>query len=174
MAAPPNSTAAKRYRTTVGNHSLDVTLQEGRLVVDGEPVTHAFVEVSEGFYSLLLGNRSYAVTVEEQAGVLCVTTGGRRLDVRVQDEKALLLDRFGLAEASDAGDLAVRAPMPGLVLNVLVEPGQQVTAGEGLVVLEAMKMENELRAAVDGVVKAVHIARGEAVGKNTLLIELED
>jgi pyruvate carboxylase subunit B len=93
--------------------------------------------------------------------------------VEVKDERGLLLERFGLAEAVEDRAREVRAPMPGLVVSVLVAPGRQVRAGEGLVVLEAMKMENELRAAADGTVKAVHVAPGDAVGKNALLVEFE-
>ena len=95
------------------------------------------------------------------------------MDVTVKDEKALLLERFGLQEAAGPAERAVHAPMPGLVLSVMVEPGQSVRTGDGLLVLEAMKMENELRAPTDGVVKALHITPGDTVSKNALLLEFE-
>lgn len=98
---------------------------------------------------------------------------GREFDVHIKDERDLLLERYGLAETAAAGTQAIRAPMPGLVLSVAVEPGQHVSEGTGLAVLEAMKMENELRAEHDGTVKAVHVSPGDAVGKNDLLLELE-
>jgi biotin carboxyl carrier protein len=68
---------------------------------------------------------------------------------------------------------ALRAPMPGLVVRVLVEPGQAVSGGGGVVVLEAMKMENELKATADGTVKAVRVRPGEPVEKGQVLVELE-
>ena len=118
--------------------------------------------------------RSVPATVERAGdGRLRVTLRGRRVDVRVQDEQALLLERYGLAAADVQAEREVHAPMPGLVLKVLVEAGQTVEAGEGLLVLEAMKMENELRAPTAGVVGAVHVRSGEAVGKGALLLEME-
>ncbi len=63
--------------------------------------------------------------------------------------------------------------MPGLVLTTLVSPGDTVKRGDGLLVLEAMKMENEIRSATDGQVKAVHVRAGDAVGKDAVLVELE-
>ena len=129
-------------------------------------------------FRLVTGGRSRVVTVEpgakrqgQQEAV--VTIDGRRITVAVRDETAQLLERFGLDTGTDAAEREIHAPMPGLVLQVLVEAGQEVAAGDGLVVLEAMKMENELRAPAAGTVAAVHCAPGEAVGKNALLIEFE-
>lgn len=85
----------------------------------------------------------------------------------------MLLERFGIASAASSGLVEVRAPMPGLVLSLGVEEGQIVATGDGLVVLEAMKMENELRAAAPGTVRSIHVVRGDAVGKNDLLVEIE-
>ena len=84
-----------------------------------------------------------------------------------------MLAAMGFSGAADTGHNEVRAPMPGLVLDVMVEAGQEVEAGDGLVVLEAMKMENELRAGAAGVVSSIHVAAGDAVGKNAILIELD-
>jgi len=101
-----------------------------------------------------------------------VTIAGRRTDVRVKDERALLMEAFGLDDQGPAGG-EVRAPMPGLVLDVRVAPGDEVTVDEGLIVLEAMKMENELKAPASGTVVAIHAKAGDAVEKNTLLIEID-
>ena len=162
------------YRAHVGERAFDVAFEGGQIVVDGEAVGYAFERIDEGRVLLLLEGRSVPATVERTGdGRLRVTLTGRRVDVRVQDEKDLLLERYGLGAAADAGAAReVRAPMPGLVLSVLVEPGQAVEAGDGLLVLEAMKMENELRASADGVVGAVHVQAGEAVSKNALLLEM--
>ena len=94
-------------------------------------------------------------------------------DVSLKDERALLLERFGLSGGGESDMLKVRAPMPGMVLSVVVKPGQHVEAGTGALVLEAMKMENELRIEREGTVQAVHVAPGDSVGKNDLLLEIE-
>ncbi len=182
MAPPPisrtNDARSKMpdqtYRARVGEHAFDIASRDGRLLLDGEPVACAFERLSEGSYALLVEGRSYPVVIEETPeGRLRVTLAGRLLEVQLQDERSLLLERFGLNETSTAAQREVRAPMPGLVLRVMAEPGRAVHTGEGLLVLEAMKMENELRAQTDAVVKAVHVAPGDAVGKNALLLEFE-
>ena len=162
------------YRAHVGERSFDLTLDDGQLRIDGEAVAHTFEQTGPNSYLLLLDGRSVPVVIEPAGkGRVRVTLDGRTMEVQVKDERALLLERFGLDDATDSAAREIHAPMPGLVLSVLVEPGQEVAAGDGLVVLEAMKMENELRAASDGVVKTVHATPGEAVGKNALLVEFE-
>lgn len=173
-----NDTALKitdgAFRARVGEHAFDIVFEDGHLRIDGEAVAYAFESISEGYFSLLIDGRSLPVVIEEAAGGrLRVTIAGREVDVSVQDEKALLLERFGLNEAAGSAERALHAPMPGLVLNIMVEPGQTVHTGDGLLVLEAMKMENELRAHADGVIKALHVTPGEAVSKNALLLEFE-
>lgn len=162
------------YRALIGEQSYDFAFQNGQLLINDTPVAYTFDHVSEGYYTLLLNGRSFPFVVEEMDDRrVRLSIAGHRVEVHVKDEKALLLERFGLNEDAGAADRRVHAPMPGLVLNVMVQPGQQVRTGDSLLVLEAMKMENELRAATDGVIKTLHVAPGDAVGKNALLLELE-
>ncbi len=162
------------FRAVVGERTFDIAFENGRLTIDGAPAEYAFEPVSEGYYALRLDGQSFSVAAEPvPGGRVRITLGGRQTEVRVQDEKDLLLERFGLDEGAGAAEREVRAPMPGLVLKVLVEAGQAVEAGDGLVVLEAMKMENELRAPSGGTVAAVHAQPGGAVGKGELLVEME-
>jgi pyruvate carboxylase subunit B len=163
----------RTYRALVGDQSVDIVFEDGQLLVDGTPTEYSFTQVREGYVSLIVNGRSLPVSVEPIGNdVLRVTIAGHRTEVRVKDERALLLEEFGLEEAG-AGGGAVHAPMPGLVLNVLVAEGDTVEADEGLLVLEAMKMENELSASSAGVVTAIHVATGDAVDKNALLIEID-
>ena len=162
------------YRAFVGEETYDVEVEGGRLSLDGEAIEYAFEPLDGAGYLLVMNGRSYPVVVERRAdGSLLVTLEGQEVEVRVKDEKALLLDRFGLQEAEASSELEVRAPMPGLVLQVHVEPGQAVEAGAPLLVLEAMKMENELRAPADGLVEAVSVQAGDAVDKSELLITFD-
>ncbi|NNE35391.1 MAG: acetyl-CoA carboxylase biotin carboxyl carrier protein subunit [Rhodothermales bacterium] len=98
---------------------------------------------------------------------------GREYKSVVKSRKDLLLEKFGSTGAGASGHSDVKAPMPGLVVRVNVAVGDIVEAGQPLLVLEAMKMENEIGSPRNGVVGAVHVADGEAVGKNALLIEIE-
>jgi len=158
-----------------GDQVLDLARDgDGTLTLGGAPADARLTRVGPHAWHLLLDGRSAVVTVEPLAdGRVRATLGGHRVEVAVKDETALLLEQFGMAEADTSAAREVRAPMPGLVVAVLVAPGDAVEAGQGLVVLEAMKMENELKAPAAGTVAAVHAAPGAAVGKNDLLVELE-
>ena len=89
------------------------------------------------------------------------------------DERTRTIRDLTAAAAGPAGPAPLVAPMPGLIVRVNVAPGDVVHAGQGLVVMEAMKMENELRAAAAGTVRAVHAAPGSAVNKGAVLVELD-
>ena len=168
---PPSPTT---YHALVGDRRFEITLGESAVLVDGEPVACTFERLAEGRYVLLVEGRSLPVVIEQEDGATVrVTLDGQTTTVRLKDERALLLERFGLDAADAEAAREIRAPMPGLVLRVLVEPGQEVEAGDGLLVLEAMKMENELRAPSAGTVAAVHATPGAAVAKNELLISFE-
>ncbi|NJX17348.1 biotin/lipoyl-containing protein, partial [Tamlana crocina] len=93
--------------------------------------------------------------------------------VKISNELDLLIDEMGLSLAAAQVVNDIKAPMPGLILDVLVEEGQKVKEGDYLLVLEAMKMENTLTAPRDGVVKSVSVKKGETVDKSQLLIEMD-
>lgn len=161
------------YRALVGDRTFDIEIEDGQILVDGEPADYSFEVLREGYVSLIVDGRSVPVSVEPVGeDRLQVTIDGQRTEVQVKDERDLLLDEFGLADDAAAGG-EVRAPMPGLVLDVMVEEGDEVAVDQGLLVLEAMKMENELKAPSGGVVSAIHAADGDAVDKDALLIEIE-
>lgn len=161
------------FQVRIGDAAYEVDLENGQLTMDGQPVDYAFERIDDGSYLLLLDDRSYPVLIEErQDGTLLLTIEGAEAAASVKDEKALLLERFGLQEAAAAGEQEVRAPMPGLVLEIQVEEGRSVETGDPLLVLEAMKMENELRAPVSGIVETIHVENGDAVDKNELLLEI--
>ena len=122
---------------------------------------------------LVADGRPCVVTVERDGRATRVWVDGAPVEVEVKTEADLLLERFGLDAGDASADREVTAPMPGLVLRVLVEPGQTVEAGQGVAVLEAMKMENELTAPAAGTVAAVHASAGDAVAKGDLLIEID-
>ncbi|PEN13596.1 acetyl-CoA carboxylase biotin carboxyl carrier protein subunit [Longibacter salinarum] len=165
--------SSRTYQALVGDRSVDVTIEDGQLLVNGEPRECSFRTIRKGYVSLILDGRSVPVSVEPtDDGSYRVTIRGRRTSVRVKDERALLMEEFGLEEDGAAGG-EVRAPMPGLVLDVLVSVGATVEADQGILVLEAMKMENELKAPSAGTVSAIHAGAGDAVEKNALLIEIE-
>ena len=113
---------------------------------------------------MLVDNRPYEIIAEPELHFIQTASG--RHDVQVRD-----LETGTVRPAS--GDGRVKAPIPGLVTRLRVAPGQAVQAGDSLVVLEAMKMENDIRAGMSGVVKVVHVAPGQGVTLNEVLLEIE-
>ncbi len=117
-------------------------------------------------------HRLYGVRVGEAAWE--IHHRGRSYQVEVADERSWRVRQAQGDRATAAAGLEpLRAPMPGLVLRVDVEKGQEVAAGQGLLIVEAMKMENELRAGAAGRVRRVHVAAGASVGRGDLLVEFE-
>lgn len=164
-----------KYAVTIGGQTLDVEVDGGRVVVAGDPVeTHLAAVAGTPLYHLLLGGESWTVAVQalEGAGRWALGAVGERVEVAAVDERARQAEALAAQRASPRAGGTVVAPMPGLVVRIEVAPGQRVEAGAGLVVVEAMKMENELRAAHAGVVEAVHVTVGQAVEKGAPLVSV--
>lgn len=165
---------------STGTRVVDITGMQGRYraVVDGRAWAVDAARIG-GSWSLLVGARSYDVTIVEQgAGDLIVHVNGRAvpvsvpaLDWRRRAGRRRRRDEQG-AETS-SGPHRVVAPMPGRIVKLLVKPGDLVAARQGLVVVEAMKMENELRSARAGTVREVRVAQGASVEANTVLVVIE-
>jgi len=133
-------------------------------------------EVSPGKWHLLKDGTAYQVEIldlDPAAKTVTLSVNGRRQTLVLSDETDQLVKRLGFSVATAAKTLDAVAPMPGLVLDVMVKAGDEVTAGTPLLILEAMKMENVLKAEADGVVKAIKVSKGEAVEKKQLLVEIE-
>jgi biotin carboxyl carrier protein len=127
-------------------------------------------EVEPGVYSILLGGRSLEVKMDEGAHGYVVAVNGRRYEILVHDPRRLSRVDEGLQEA---GPKVVVAPMPGKVIRLKVQAGDTVETGQGLVVVEAMKMQNELKSPKAGTVKALHVKEGSSVSAGEALLVVE-
>jgi len=154
-----------RYTAIVGDQVVEIEISRGGEVkVDG--VTHLIdLRNIDGFslFSLLIDNRSHEVLVERREGEYHVLLEGEMHKVQVEDERTRALAKVTRAQSVPRGEIAIKAPMPGLVVAVPVKPGDPVRAGQGVVILEAMKMENEIRAPRNGFVQSVRVSQGDAV-----------
>ncbi|MGE0159243.1 MAG: biotin/lipoyl-containing protein [Gemmatimonadales bacterium] len=143
----------------VDGRPLDVTLRRA----DGSPVR-----------GLVVGQETYRVVGERAAkGRWKVAMHGRSHEVEVVDERTMAIRALAGSGAAASGPRPVVAPMPGMIVKVEVSEGDTVRSGQGIVIVEAMKMENELRASGAGRVVRVHVRRGDAVTKDQILVELE-
>jgi biotin carboxyl carrier protein len=135
------------------------------------PVRDADVEVPEpGVYSVLLDGRSYEARVEERADCLVVVIDGHRFEIEVRDPRRW--SRRGSARGA-GGVQSVTAPMPGKVVRVLVAAGETVNPGQGIAVVEAMKMQNEMKAPRAGKVIAIAVKEGATVAAGEILATIE-
>ncbi len=159
------------------NDSLSVKVQQknGKWEVNGLAQQTDIVKTSENRFHVLLNNKSFEIELlskDENGKQLDLVINGKRKKVAVESEMDALLKSMGLDKAMAVKNNDVKAPMPGLVLRILVSEGQAVKKGEGLLVLEAMKMENILKSHTDGSIKKIHVAEKTAVDKNQILLEL--
>ncbi|MBI3989609.1 MAG: acetyl-CoA carboxylase biotin carboxyl carrier protein subunit [candidate division NC10 bacterium] len=137
-----------------------------------EAIHHVdILPVEEGLYSLLVDGRSYEVDVLEEGGALLVFVGGQVFRLEPQEEKKRLRRR--VEKEVVMGRQAIVAPMPGKIVKVLVGLGDQVQGGDGVVIIEAMKMQNELKAARPGTVREVKVADGQGVKGGDVLVVIE-
>jgi len=135
------------------------------------PISEAQVEVPEpGVYSVLMDGRSYDARVEEHPDSLIIVIDGYRFEAEVRDPRRW--SRKSAGRGAD-GIQTVAAPMPGKVVRVLVAPGDAVEPGQGLVVVEAMKMQNELKASRAGRVRTVAVKEGATVAAGDVLATIE-
>ena len=163
-----------KYATTIGGQTfiMDVN-RDDQVTVDGETFAVDLISIDEETaFSLLLNHNSYEVLVNEENGEYQVLLFGHLFNVCVEDERARRLAQAARAFVPTGGELQVKAPMPGLVVAIPVTDGQIVKRGDVLVILESMKMENELRAPRDGAVSSVRVQPGQSVDQGQTLITL--
>lgn len=146
----------------------------GSAVIDGLSITFDLYSATPGCpASLLVEGRSYALESDFDGNLWRFSINGDEFAARVSDERREALSLLTGAtgdRAFGAGEL--RAPMPGLVVKLLVAAGDRIAQGQGVIVVEAMKMENEIGAPLDGVVGQCHIQPGQAVEKGQILITM--
>jgi biotin carboxyl carrier protein len=151
-------------------HRVELTHAGERPVwmIDGQPLEADATEVCPGVYSILINGKSFEVRVESRGAELRAIAGGREFPVAIQDEREWRRNRAGAVEAE--GRQQVLAPMPGKIVRVLVSAGDTVRAGQGLLVVEAMKMQNEIRAPKSGTIDRVRVIEGQTVNAGAVVV----
>lgn len=164
-----------KYVVLVEGKSLEVEVDGDRVTVNGQTWNAALGSIpGTPLRYLQLDGRSCTLSIESLGrGRWVLLPPGERWEVEVLDERTHHIRSLAGAGVQQRTAEVLKAPMPGMVVRVHAKPGDQVNAGAGLVVLEAMKMENELKAHAPGVVKSVRVTAGEAVEKGQVLVEFE-
>lgn len=158
---------------TANDKTWQVDIQKGEILVNENPFNWDISPVGPRTYHIIKDARSYTAEVVQanyEEKTFTFKINGRVQTVRVKDRFDLLLDKLGMSNANAHKVNDVKAPMPGLILEIKVRPGQEVKKGDPIMILEAMKMENILKSPGDGVVKEVKVQEKQNVEKNQVLL----
>jgi biotin carboxyl carrier protein len=163
-----------KYVTTIGEHQFVIDInREGQVTVDGEVIDIDMRQLLDTtMYSIITNGQSHDVRLTELEEFYNVQVSGQIFDVQVEDERTRRLAGLRSLSGISAGEIIIRAPMPGVVIEVPVQPGQEVDAGDIVVILESMKMQNEFKAPRAGKVHTVRVAPGAKVDQNMVMVTL--
>ena len=162
-----------KYVATVGSRTtvVEVTQDDGRyrVTLDDQVWEVDARLTAQGIFSLLIDGVSHVADVDDVAGACIVEIGGERYSIQVEEQTRYIIRTRG-GVAGEGGGHTLKAPLPGKVTHVAVQAGDTVAAGQALVVIEAMKMENELKATAPGTVREVRVSAGQAVNAGDVLV----
>lgn len=163
-----------KYVTTIGEESFEIEINgENELFVDGQRMFIDFRSIGgQSIYSLIVDGKSYEALVQPAEAGLEVLLHGQLFQVIIEDERQRRLRQSTGSSAILQGEFHYKAPMPGLIITVRVREGQEVKKGDRMIVLESMKMQNELSSPSDGTVRNIRIKPGDNVDQNQVLLTI--
>jgi len=165
------------YKVKVnGKYDFELTGSEESFLIGNEVLDVDIQELDNGHLHIIYQYKSYNVEVvstDATSKRTLIKINGKEYYTTIEDRLDLLLKEMGLENGLSPVVSAIKAPMPGLVLNIQVIEGQQLKKGDNILVLEAMKMENILKSTADGLVKKIHVSQGDKVEKNQVLITFQ-
>ena len=145
-----------------------------QVTVNGNPLDWDLAVAPDGSWSIIYEGKHHLVRVisyQPDAKKMTLSFNGKIVYLGFKDASDVLLEKLGMSTVSASKVKQILSPMPGLITDVKVQEGQQVEIGEPLLVLEAMKMENVVKATAPGVVSAIHVQKGDRIEKGSVLIE---
>ena len=164
------------YKIIIGDKTFGIELKDNMVELDGKPVSLDLSQLGSNRYHLLLDYKSYNLEIvshNQNSGEVAVKINNNLVKVVVKTALDELLNKMGLNNNSVAHTTHVGAPMPGLILDVVVSEGDEVKKGDKLLVLEAMKMENIIKSPGNGKIKSITISKGDSVDSGQKLIHFE-
>lgn len=161
------------YKISVNEKpELDVKIENGQYYLNGQAVDVDIIKNNDGTFHALYNGFSYNIKViEKQKHNLIIEVNNKKHNIKLKNDLEDLLVKMGMDNLNECRMDEIKAPMPGLVLKILVNEGDNINKGDSLIILEAMKMENVIKATGDGIVTSVKAKQGEKVEKNQVLIK---
>lgn len=163
-----------KYISTVGEREVLIEILDECLIsLDGKVFNVNFEAVSgQSVYSLILEGKSYEAYVYPGEEDWQVLLQGRLYPVQVEDEREKRLRAAAGSRVAETGEFHLRAPMPGLVVSILIEEGQAIEKGQVMIILESMKMQNELKAPRNGIISRIRVKPGDSVEQKQTLMSV--
>ncbi len=165
------------YKVTINaKNTFEVEKHKGNYVLNNNSFELDVLPLSNGRLHVLKDNKSYSidlVSFDKEKKEMEISINGAIISVSVKDQYDELLHKLGIDSLISSKIADIKAPMPGLVLQIMVKEADLIKKGDTLLVLEAMKMENSIKASGDGVIKSIKINKGDKVEKNQVLILME-
>jgi biotin carboxyl carrier protein len=161
-------------QATIDNATFEISQQQGDWMVNGQPFAWDIVKIADNHFHILHKNKSYRAELikhDVETKTFTLKLNGKTHTVKLKDKFDLLLEKMGIANAGASKLNHIKAPMPGLIIDLKVKAGDSVKAGDALLILEAMKMENILKSLGDGIVKNIKVKKGDSVEKSQVLVE---
>lgn len=168
----------KKYTVRSGADQFCVALHDANsILIDDRKIEYSVSPIKKNFFLLRFENTSFEVFIpaagkSSDENITVVFINGHRFEVELENERKSLMRKYNLSATESSSQKRIVAPMPGLITKILIREGQSISSGQGLIVLEAMKMENELKATIAGTIRSIKVHEKDPVEKNTVLIEL--
>lgn len=165
-----------QFEATLGESVFDIALNldDAQAVINENEVQFTIVEHSDSQILFRVGTTLYKIrNIRIEDNEIECTVNGKWISANLKDEQQLLLEKLGFKTAAEKSIGSLQAPMPGKILELLSAEGDEVELGDPVAILEAMKMENELKAPCAGTITTISVTTGSNVEKNQLLIEIE-
>lgn len=162
------------YSVTIKKETFEVEKGKGGLLVNGIPILMDLVKTSEKSFHIIHQDTSYKVELlgcHPSNKTLTIKMNGKVALINIKDRFDLLLDEMGMNLVDSSSPQDITAPMPGLIMDIMVNEGDFLKKGEPVLVLEAMKMENTIKSSGEGTVKSIKVAVGDSVEKSQVLVQ---
>ncbi|NMM49451.1 acetyl-CoA carboxylase biotin carboxyl carrier protein subunit [Marinigracilibium pacificum] len=153
--------------------STSVNFEDGNIIVDDEILNWDISHIDDSHFHVIkdgIGYKLEHVSTNHEEKIVTLKINGKVCQIKVKDKMDILLEKMGMSDLAGSQVTDIKAPMPGMILEIKVEVGQTIKKGDPVMVLEAMKMENVLKSPGDGEITSIEVKTGQSVEKNQLLI----
>ncbi|RAW02985.1 acetyl-CoA carboxylase biotin carboxyl carrier protein subunit [Pseudochryseolinea flava] len=162
-------------KATVDNNEVfEISSNDEGFIINGKPLSWDLAKIGENHFHLIVDNKSFraeVVKADHATKAFTIKLNGKNFQITLKDKFDLLLEQMGMNNSASNKVNNLRAPMPGLIIDLKVKEGDTVKQNDPLLILEAMKMENIIKSSGEGVVKRVKVKKGQSVEKGHVLIE---